>query len=58
MKIKKCSYTAPKCVAMDLQAEKLVAISVDKLPVDPDTPGIPAAREDNSHNSSVWENEW
>lgn len=58
MNIKKSSYTAPKCIALDVHADKLMAISVDKLPVDPETPGIPAAREDNGSNASVWNTEW
>ena len=58
MNIKKSRYTVPKCVALDVQADKLMAISVDKLPVDPETPGIPAAREERDSNASVWGQEW
>ena len=54
----KNKYLIPKCVALSLQADKLMAMSTDKLPIDPETPGIPAAREDNGSNASVWNTEW
>ena len=57
MNIKKSSYIAPKCVALDVLADSLMAISTDKVPIEP-TPGIPAAREDNGASGSVWNQEW
>lgn len=54
----KKSYIVPQCDMVNVQPCLLMAASIDSIPVDPDTPAIPAAREDHDSRKNIWENEW
>ena len=58
MNKKKSSYIVPQCDVVSVQPCVLMAASTDSIPVDPDTPAIPAAREEHRSYKNVWENEW
>jgi hypothetical protein len=54
----KNSYIVPQCDMVNVQPCLLMAASIDSIPVDPDTPAIPAAREEHDSRKNIWENEW
>ena len=58
MSTKKNIYIAPQCESVEIMIGQLMAISTDQLPVDPDTPATPAARDEHRDQNNIWDNVW
>ena len=58
MNTNKNVYIAPRCESIEIMCDQLMAISTDQIPVDPDTPAIPAARDEHWRQNNVWDKTW
>lgn len=51
-------YITPKCVSVEMKDDLLMAASTDEVPVLPDEPAIPAAREEHRRDINIWDQGW
>jgi len=55
----KRKYQIPMVSLINLRTESMLALSYTEIPIEPDTPGTPAAREEHPHHgNNVWNKEW
>ena len=55
---KKSIYITPKCVSAEMKEDLLLTTSSDEVPVLPDEPAIPAAREEHRRDINIWDQGW